>query len=110
MSKPYITFHDIASIHLGPIRDFVKGDPCLTGEPFCTRRLVLTQKDGTAYHFSLYADRVEQLQVTVDAAVERHREPEPEVVDAEPREIDNGEHPHDHGDTVGPSDLPRIVR
>lgn len=73
MSKPYLTFHGIASIHFGPIRDFVKGDPCLTGEPFCTRRLVLTDEDGTTYHFTLYANRVEQLQPTVDAAIERHQ-------------------------------------
>lgn len=72
MSKPYLTFHHIASIQFGPVRDFVRGDPCLTGDPFATRTLVLTQADGTTYRFSLYAASVEQLQVGVDTTIDRH--------------------------------------
>lgn len=36
-------------------------------------------------------------------------EPEETDADRDTRE-DDGEFPHDHGDTVGPSDLPRIIR
>lgn len=103
MSKPYLTFHSIASIHFGPIRDFVLGDPYLTGEPFCTRKLVLTDKDGVTYHFALYADQVSQLQVGVDAAIERHQpeaqQPLPVCADDGKRDPkpDSGDDPREGG-------------
>lgn len=67
--RPDIQFHKIVKIQLTEIKDFTSAEMRGTCQPFVSRRMIFSDKDGETFTITLFGSAPNDLRIDLDAMV-----------------------------------------